>query len=116
VAEDTMAEDTVPTCKRGHPRIPENKRKGGGCAECHRFTNRRYQASEAGRRRTERFKRSDAGRAAMRRYNDSTSAWEAQRRYKLKGEREAIQDKLDALEREEKECRRTLSAPPTRTR
>ena len=94
-----MAEDTVPTCKRGHLRTPENVLPDRNCKECHRITDRAAHA---------RYRARGRGRIIDARYNATVKSWVVSRRYKLKGRREAIRAELDALAREGEECRRWL--------
>jgi len=80
-----VAEDAVSTCKRGHPRTPENVGTDRSCKACRAAYNAAYKAIHA-----------EAYRA-------SSIYWLHQRKQKLRGAREAIHAKLEALAKEE-EC------------
>jgi hypothetical protein len=104
VAEDTAA----PKCKRGHPRTPENVDRWRHCVLCLRLTQDRYEKSPKGQATQDRYEKSASGIARYVRYNATTSGWERHRRNELKGVRESIHAKLEALEKEE-ECLRSLA-------
>jgi hypothetical protein len=100
VAEDTA----VRTCKRGHPRIPENVDAFRHCIPCLRVAQHRYERSSKGQATKARYEKSTRGIARYIRYNATAAGWGRHRRNELKGAKEAIQAKLEALEREEREC------------
>jgi hypothetical protein len=101
VAEDTAA----PKCKRGHVRIPNTSRQ---CSACHRDRQARYRAAGKHKIAQARYEKTPKGRANSARYRATTKRWIVYRQYGLKGQREATQAKLDALEKEEDECLRLL--------
>ena len=88
-------------CKRGHPRIPENFyiRPTDGARQCRACRQVRKAQADAT------YATTPKGRAnrnrAQAKYGATAKGWEVGRRYKLKGQREAIKAKLEALKREE---------------
>jgi hypothetical protein len=104
-----VAEDTVPTCKRGHPRIPENiwVRPSDGARQCRSCRKKRKAISDARYARTS--KRKAARIRNQARYAATTKGWITSRRHKTKGKREAIQAELAALQCEEVECLKSLA-------
>jgi hypothetical protein len=104
-----VAEDTVPTCKRGHPRIPENVDAFRHCTPCLRLAQHRYERSPKGQATKARYEKSTRGIARYVRYNATTSGWERHRRNELKGVRETLRGELESLKREEAECLTSLA-------
>jgi len=96
----------VPSCKWGHPRDPNESH---GCLACHRESQARYRASGRHRAAQARYETSEKGRANSARYRATAKRWVVYRNYELRGQREAIQAKLEALDREEVECLRSLA-------
>jgi hypothetical protein len=124
-----MPKNAVQQCKRGHPLTPENTetRRDGyrNCRACHRAAKvrhgnsargraakARYDLSDKGKARDVRYAASPLGRETRSRYGTRYEAtverWAAHRERKLGLQREAIQARLAALEKEEEECLRSL--------
>ena len=99
-----MAEDALGKCKRGHPRNPNDSQH---CLACHRESQARYRASGRHRAAQARYETSEKGRANSARYRATAKRWVVYRNYELRGQREAIRAKLEALDREEVECLRS---------
>jgi hypothetical protein len=94
VAEDARL------CKKGHQRIPGDTQ----CRVCHRENQARYRAAGKHKAAQARYEKTPKGRANSARYRATTKRWVVYRRYELKGQREAIQAKLESLKRQEEEC------------
>jgi hypothetical protein len=96
-----VPENAVPKCKRGHPRIPENFyiRPTDGARQCRACRKIRKAHADAIYAKTARG-RANRNRAQAN-YEATMKGWDVGRRYKLKGQREAVLAKLEALKREE---------------
>jgi len=92
-----VAEDAVRTCKKGHLRLPGDTQ----CRECHRQNQARYRADGRHKANQARYEKSEKGRATSARYRATTKRWLVIRKHELRGQREAIQAKLEALKRQE---------------
>jgi hypothetical protein len=121
VAEDTdIPKQVYPTCKRGHPRTPENteyvstRPDRPRCIPCRREADVRFYHSH----REERLAKNAAWRHANTKYlaayddarNSTTRRWIAAQERRLRGERERVQAKLESLKKEEEEACRKLAA------